>query len=255
MIINQFNPEWKLWIWSNIVNGLPSEDVFNVLLNHGFSYELVARELNIDPVNPLIWQRQYSQNRLNEEANGTSTIFPLKRDLIDNPNVYFVENNLLEIYRVPTFFTNEELSTINSNLESLTDPKSELYLNISSRIDNFLGIDGDNGLPIDLIHQTPETVYDEFISPVTNTTWTVVISLNNSLEGGEINFPDAEISVKPSQGEAILWMNKFSDGTHNPNGKHIYATVEQDERYVITKTYLTKKKTKRPKPQQINLNS
>ncbi len=47
MINRIFTPEWKLWIWSNIVNGYDRESIFNVLLNNGFDYNLIKRELEI----------------------------------------------------------------------------------------------------------------------------------------------------------------------------------------------------------------
>jgi len=65
MINRTFSPEWKLWIWSNIVNGYDKESIFNVLLNNGFDYSLIRRELEIEPTNALIWQRQYTQENLN----------------------------------------------------------------------------------------------------------------------------------------------------------------------------------------------
>ena len=53
MVITTFTPEWKLWIWSNIVNGYDKESIFNVLLNNGFDYNLIKRELEIEPTNTL----------------------------------------------------------------------------------------------------------------------------------------------------------------------------------------------------------
>ncbi len=45
MINRTLSPEWKLWIWSNIVNGYDKESIFNVLLNNGFEYNLIKKEL------------------------------------------------------------------------------------------------------------------------------------------------------------------------------------------------------------------
>jgi len=117
MINRTFSPEWKLWIWSNIVNGYDKESIFNVLLNNGFDYSLIRRELEIEPTNALIWQRQYTQENLNQPYE--VELYPYNKSMCDNPRAYRIENNLVEIYHFPDLLTLTECD----ELISLTDKK------------------------------------------------------------------------------------------------------------------------------------
>ena len=176
MINRIFTPEWKLWIWSNIVNGYDRESIFNVLLNNGFEYNLIKRELEIEPTNALIWQRQYSQENLNQPYE--IELYPFNKSLCDNPRAYRVENNLVEVYHYPELLTLSEcddLITItdkklNSQKKSKDlqsplihklDKKSELYKTVNERLNSVVGIRDSFGEDIFIQKITPEFDYSE----------------------------------------------------------------------------------------------
>ena len=45
---NNIPKQWRLWISSNIAKGVSKDYIFNALLDHGFSYEAVKKEMNYE---------------------------------------------------------------------------------------------------------------------------------------------------------------------------------------------------------------
>jgi prolyl 4-hydroxylase len=229
MIIKSFSPEWKLWIWTNVVNGFDKESIFNILLNHGFDYALIKRELEIEPVKAMIWQRQYSQSELMKSVE--ISLLPLNKNLCDNPNVYRVETNLLEMYRVPDFLTYAEC-------DSVIEMNNEYLDIIEKRIDSLTRISPKDNDVIEIQKHPKE---GDMVS-VTPGDWTVVVFLNNIIEGGEIDFPKLEMKIKSVKGEAVIWNNRYHDGELNQNSEYYHLPSNEDEKITIIKTYSTKEK-------------
>lgn len=230
MLINKFTPEWKLWIWTNVVNGFDKESIFNILLNHGFSYELIKNELEIDPVKTMIWQRQYSQSELLKQSQ--TTLLPLSKTLCDNPNVYRVESNLLEIYRIPDFLSYAEC-------DSILEMKDDFLDVIEKRIDSLTGLEPKDN---DVIELHKHDKGDEDVYNATSGSWTVIIFLTTILEGGEIEFPKLQTKFKSIKGEAIVWNNYYPNDGLNPNGEYLHLPFDGDEKVTIIKHYSLKER-------------
>ena len=266
MVITTFTPEWKLWIWSNIVNGYDKESIFNVLLNNGFDYNLIKRELEIEPTNTLIWQRQYTQENLNQPYE--VELYPYNKSLCDNPRAYRVENNLMEIYHFPELLTlnecDELVSMTNKKLNSQKrtkgstngliyklDKKSEIYKTINDRLNSVVGMLDSFGEDIFIQKITKDYNYQEkydFILPPTNDVdplyethgfraWTVQISLNNITEGGQLTFSSIQRNVKPVKGDGIIYKNIHHNGQPNQNTIHQHQSTEEGDKYVLFKYY------------------
>lgn len=265
MINRTFSPEWKLWIWSNVVSGYDKESIFNVLLNNGFEYNLIKRELEIEPTNALIWQRQYSQENLNQPYE--VELYPFNKSLCDNPRAYRIENNLVEIYHFPELLTllecDELIAVTNKKLNSLKksknvtplvhklDKESELYKTINDRLNSVVGLMDSFGEDIFIQKITPEFEYEEkydFLTPpqlahdqlfktMGQRMWSVQISLNNITEGGHLTFHSIDRSVKPVKGEAVIWKNLYHDSQPNPYTKHVHFKTEEGDKYVLFKYY------------------
>lgn len=228
MFLTKFSPEWKLWIWTNVVNGFNKESIFNILLNHGFSYELIKNELDLEPVNPMIWQRQYSQSELTKPQK--VNLQPFNKNLCDNPNSYRVESNLVELYRIPDFLTYAEC-------DSVIEMNQEYLDIIEKRIDTLTGLESHENDVIEVFKHNTEDVYN-----ATSGSWTVIIFLNNIIEGGEIEFPKLEMKFKSIKGEAIIWNNNYPNDTPNPYTEHHHLPFEGGEKVTIIKTYSAKEK-------------
>lgn len=222
-MFNYFSSEWKLWIWTNIVNGFNKEGIFNVLLNHGFEYNLIKNELGIDPTNMMIWERQYSQQQLLKTSE--KNILPLNKSFSDNFNVYRIDSNFLEIYRVPEFITFNECDEIikqNDDLLNLIDKKIDSFTALN---DNLVGES-----EVKMI-----TGNNKIFPNIGN--WSLIIFLENIFENSEIKFPLLEMSFKPTKGEMFIWNNKYPDNTFNPYGECVNSSSNDEGKLVLIKNY------------------
>ena len=68
-------------------------------------------------------------------------------------------------------------------------------------------------------------------------TWTFMIYLNSTPEGGETWFPRLEKLFHPKQGMAVIWNNLNADGSVNPYTLHHGMKPRQGEKYIITKWF------------------
>ena len=63
---------------------------------------------------------------------------------------------------------------------------------------------------------------------------TFLVYLNTVMEGGETEFPELEIKVKPKEGRAIIWNNMNDDGKCEEKSLHSANNVGDDEgKYVL----------------------
>jgi hypothetical protein len=227
MILNNFTPEWKLWIWTNIVNGLDRETIFNILLNHGFNYDLIKYELDMEPTNSMIWQRQYSQKEL--ENPYEKEILPLNKSLIDSSNVYRIENNFLEIYRIPEFLSSDECDKIikqDDNMMDLVNNKLDYYVGLSSSPEDSIEIKMFTG---------NERIFKNFSD------WSAVLFLENVFNDNEISFPSLKINFKHVKGDVLIWKNKYHDDVFNPHSECLNVSLEKEGNLILTKNYNIKK--------------
>ena len=45
-----FNDEWKIWIQTNLSNGQDKDYIFNLLIDEGYSYNAVKKEMKFEPI-------------------------------------------------------------------------------------------------------------------------------------------------------------------------------------------------------------
>lgn len=67
--------------------------------------------------------------------------------------------------------------------------------------------------------------------------WTAMIYLNDDLEGGTTEFPDARLGVRPLKGMLATWNNMKADGTQNPYSLHSGKPVTKGCKYIVTKWF------------------
>jgi prolyl 4-hydroxylase len=241
MIIKDFAPEWKLWIWSNIVNGYDRESIFNILLNYGFDYQLIKRELQIEPTNALIWQRQYHQENLNKPSQ--ESILPLNKKLCDNPRTYRYETNFIELYHYPEILSLNECDIIALTAHSISKNTKKLlhkldlnnpeFFEINKKLNNIFNVNGtvNDELFVQLIggesSESNDVHFDEG--------WTLQINLNNVDEGGYLYFPIIDKKFKPIKGDGIMWKNTFDNQKVNPHAQHEHLNLNIGFKYVLIK--------------------
>ncbi|CAF3021813.1 unnamed protein product [Rotaria sp. Silwood2] len=67
---------------------------------------------------------------------------------------------------------------------------------------------------------------------------TFLAYLNTVMQGGETEFPDFEIKIKPKEGRAIVWNNMNEDGECEEKSIHSANIVEDEEgKYVLQRWY------------------
>lgn len=67
--------------------------------------------------------------------------------------------------------------------------------------------------------------------------WTAMIFLNAPDEGGETEFPNLGIGIRPVPGMMLMWNNMNPDGTPNHDTLHTGKPVIAGTKYIITKWY------------------
>ncbi len=81
--------------------------------------------------------------------------------------------------------------------------------------------------------------YQNFAGELGQRTWTFMIYLNEVDSGGETNFPELSLEIKPSVGKALVWNSLLSNGEVNPATLHWAKPVIFGEKFVITKWFRT----------------
>lgn len=87
----------------------------------------------------------------------------------------------------------------------------------------------------------PETdEFQTYAAELGQRTWTFMIYLNNTPEGGQTQFPKLDLEFRPSAGMAVIWNNLKEDGSPNPLTLHRSVPVKQGTKYIITKWFRAK---------------
>jgi prolyl 4-hydroxylase len=68
-------------------------------------------------------------------------------------------------------------------------------------------------------------------------TWTAMVYLNESEEGGATRFKRIGKTIQPETGKLLAWNNLLSDGRPNPATLHHGMKVRRGTKYIITKWF------------------
>lgn len=86
--------------------------------------------------------------------------------------------------------------------------------------------------------------YAEFAADQGQRTWTFMIYLNDTPQGGATNFVNIDKAFSPKKGMAVIWNNLLEDGSPNPATMHHGCPVEKGTKYIVTKWFRDKGKGK-----------
>jgi prolyl 4-hydroxylase len=264
---------WKDWVKINLQNGISKNDIFNILLNYNFNYKHIQTFLNWEPKLQFINERKDLQNNI--LPNNEFQIIKHNKTLQDNPKVYKIENNYLDIYKIYNFLSEEEChdliqslqnetfekSTItNSNEKNkirtsstchLFSEKNKLYQDLNNKICKTIGV---NETQSEISQVQKYNIGEEFkqhtdyfdenlecnkyyLGERGQRTWTFMIYLNDVEEGGETYFPKINMKIKPICGTAIIWNNLINDEKVNCYSLHQGLPVLKGEKIIITKWF------------------
>ncbi len=84
--------------------------------------------------------------------------------------------------------------------------------------------------------------FQDYVKTQGQRTWTVMIYLNDVLEGGQTIFTELGLACDPKPGMALIWNNLNPDGTPNKATMHWGSPVKNGHKVIITKWFREKGK-------------
>lgn len=267
-----FDPSWKNWIQSNIDAGCDKAGIFKILLDEGYTFNAIKKEMNYAPsistdliVNPLKGQqtRQKENNNFGSKINPKSLYIANSTKTATNKAEHYVLDNFLntdECQQIIDIIKSKKLpSTLSSSEEDklfrtsstcqLGQMESDLIKDIDLRICKVMGIDPSYSEVIQGQYYEigqefkPHTDFFEANeienhgSQMGQRTYTFMIYLNDVEAGGETVFPKLEQSITPKLGTAVIWNSLNSDGSTNHNTLHHAMPISSGYKAVITKWF------------------
>lgn len=196
--------------------------------------------------------------------------------LADNPAVYRVPVDQVELFAIGDFLSAEECTQLCAMIDAVArpsslheldyasgfrtsysgdlDPRGALVAGISQRIDALLGVDAVIGEPVQGQRYHPgqqfkphndwfyvtEGYWPQEEARGGQRSWTAMAYLNAVEAGGATAFTALGIQIEPKPGVLLLWNNALPDGRPNEATMHAGLPVERGAKYVITKWYRTR---------------
>ncbi|HEV2865084.1 MAG TPA: 2OG-Fe(II) oxygenase [Allosphingosinicella sp.] len=193
--------------------------------------------------------------------------------LIRSPDVHKIPSNALDIFVVPNFVTPQECEALIRMIDAERspslllapiddpefrtsescnlDPYEPLVQRVEDRISDLLGIDRLQSetlqgqryavgqrfkLHHDFFHPG-EPYWDEMERTGGQRTWTAMAFLNVPEGGGQTDFENAGIKIKPRAGNLVVWNNLTATGEPNFYSLHQGCPVTAGVKYIVTKWY------------------
>lgn len=273
MQTRELDSSWRDWINHNISRGCSKEGMLEILIENGFTPEIARQALNAPPP---ISPPPSAPPRPHTPEETELTYAP---DKVHVPFAEVMDTQeKAELMRVRRFLSEEEcvelilLANQHLRASTTTNDKGEyegfrtsrtcdlglirhpLVEDIERRICQVMGIDPSWSEPIqaqryDVGQQfkahtdyfEPNTAeFETYARGRGQRTWTFMIYLNTTQEGGETFFTALGQEFRPSQGDAVIWNNLLADGTPNPNTMHWGKPVVTGYKMVLTKWFRDK---------------
>ena len=257
--------DWQNWTNENIQRGCNLVEIRDILLKNNFTLAVIKEVMGDKfPVEALV----EVPAEIDYEGLAKVNITRIGKR---------IETDLLQLYTIEDFMTEKEcddlVDLISTSLRpsTLTMEETDKYYRTSStcdmaRLDNpmvkeidrkiakALGInvsysEGIQAQRYDVGQEfkahtdyfEPRTdEYKKYASVQGNRTWTFMIYLNNTIQGGGTLFVNLDKTFYPKKGMAVVWNNLYPDGTPNPDTMHWGLPVEQGVKVIITKWFREK---------------
>lgn len=193
-----------------------------------------------------------------------------------NPQVHKVPVKTAEIYAMGGFLTIGECFHMRALIDMVATPsmlfeesnapgyrtsysgnlnRDDSYIRmIERRLDDLLGMEPDWGETVQGQRYEPGQEYkahNDWFQPGAahwkhenkrggQRSWTAMAYLNDVEEGGETNFINAGVSIKPQEGSLVIWNNATPEGLPNEMTLHAGTPPVRGTKYVLTKWYRTR---------------
>ena len=277
---HEFTDEWQSWIETNVTAGHDKNGLFKILLNHGFAYDAIKEALAFEPSVPLdeLVDPLKAKIKLSDESTPVDSgeVVDFSKLLI--PNAEKFESESLELFLVKGFLNTaeceylasalkeqldeDETASTNQNCDFFSD-KHPLFQEIDERLCKLVAIDPSYAEPlhghycdanesqasIDL-HDLPSTVNSDNLRG--HRAYAVTLYLNDVASGGETQFDEANLSIKPKAGLAMIWSNIQPDGSPAAKSLGRSMPVVSGHKAVLTKWFRTRSSIKDNPPPIFN---
>ena len=268
--------EWKDWLNENISKNQNKDGLFKVLLMHGFSFDAIKAQMKYEPSVPLdelIDPLKIMGDTETNNIESPQVKLDKKKPLLKS-NAVKLRTDKLEIFYIDNFLDNDEcqhlIKTIRSKLRpsELSSPDADKFFRTSKTCDlatlndniiesvddkicNLLQIEKDLSEPIQGQYYEvgqefkPHTDFFEDHELEINggalgqRSYTVMIYLNSTEQGGETTFPLIDKEFSPSEGKAVIWCNINTDLSPNAFSMHHAKQVRKGYKAIITKWFRT----------------
>ena len=200
----------------------------------------------------------------------------VRKRLLDNPSVYWIEQERAEVFALGDFMSPDECARMMEMIDATAKPSALFDVDystgfrtsysgdvppgdpfvkkISRRIDDLLGIDSRWGETIQgqryLVGQQFQPHNDWFYTSEKyweiererggQRSWTAMVFLNEVEGGGTTDFTKLGLSIEPKPGVLLGWNNADRNGVPNEWTLHAGTPVTAGVKYIITKWYRTK---------------
>ncbi len=268
--------EWRDWLNKNISRNQNKDGLFKVLLMHGFSFDAIKAEMKYEPSAPLdeLIDPMKIVNEFETKYVKSSQAQINKKITLLTSNAVKLKTDKLEIFYIDNFLDRGEcrhlIKMIRSKLRpsKLSSPDADKFFRTSKTCDlaalndnfiqtiddkicNLLQIEKDLSEPIQGQYYEvgqefkPHTDFFEDNELEVNggalgqRSYTVMIYLNSTEQGGETTFPLINQEFSPCEGKAVIWSNLNTDLSPNAYSMHHAKQVRKGYKAIITKWFRT----------------
>lgn len=110
---------------------------------------------------------------------------------------------------------------------------------INRKLAAISGTDVARGEPLTILRYRPGQQYrlhhDAIAGAANQRTHTILVYLNGGFAGGETQFPDLGLTLRPEGGDAILFENLRPDGAPDPRARHAGLPVRSGAKWLATR--------------------
>lgn len=275
MLKTEFDESWKSWIALNLERGCSKEGMYEILLEHEFAPELAAEALGMRPLPTPVPAKPVQPVLVETELTEAP-------DRVELPFAVRFPTDRLELYMLSGFLSETECMTlihlINQHLRASTTTNDggeyagyrtsrtcdlgmldhPLARDVDRRICQVMGIDSSWSETIQAqrydvgqqfkahtdYFEPNSHEFETYATQVGQRTWTFMIYLNSTREGGSTRFTELDCEVRPKQGDAVIWNSLRADGSPNPDTMHWGMPVEKGYKVILTKWFRNKGKGK-----------
>lgn len=266
MVNGKLSPEWKSWLRTNMDAGCDKDGLFKILLDNGFDYQVVRREMKYEPSLPIYMLRNPLKDpqRVENAASGqpcealdwselfianATTVTTRANCALRKLDAFLTDAECRELRNLlkqalPGHPRSESASYGISNVNRLPD-QFDLLKGTAKRIERMIGVHpsyaDDLGVLIiagDSVERTIPT------NPKRNLDFTLVICLNSS--AADLAMIDGEDRVSPQAGTLYVWQYAAGKDVGSLNRKIIKESGEGESVFLYRHFY--RDSTEKPAP-------